>query len=196
MGIAGFIGAGKSSVTSILAEKIDAIVFDGDQIAKDLMDSSEDIKSSLSNEFDVINAGVIDYRKLGAIVFSDIKALKKLNSIVHPPLIALLNEKISSSRSNIILDAALLPLWESAFNLTIALWVDVQKENRLKRIMSRNGINREEAMSRIDGQAKILKKPSCENGQWMFIDNNGTLEDMILECEKLGNSIVDGGYNA
>lgn len=193
MGVAGFIGAGKSSVASILVEMLNAQLLDCDLIAKELMESSSQIKQALHTEFNVVTDGVINYAELGAIVFSNSAALHKLNAIVHPPLIVLLNDKISAVQSNVVLDAALIPLWQDKIMLDLALWVDAEKELRISRLKKRNGYSREEALSRIDGQLKLLKEPSIDHVFWLKLDNNSEKDTLDIECQALFKRLLNNG---
>ena len=85
IGVTGGIGSGKSVVCRFL-RILGYSVYDSDERAKMLMDSSASIKSALVAEFgaDVCIDGVWDRRRLAEIVFADAMALNRLNAIVHP----------------------------------------------------------------------------------------------------------------
>ena len=85
IGVTGGIGSGKSVVCRFL-RILGYSVYDSDERAKVLMDSSTSIKSALVAEFgaDVCIDGVLDRRRLAEIVFADAMALNRLNAIVHP----------------------------------------------------------------------------------------------------------------
>ena len=85
IGVTGGIGSGKSVVCRFL-HILGYSVYDSDERAKVLMDSSASIKSALVAEFgaDVCIDGVLDRRRLAEIVFADAMALNRLNAIVHP----------------------------------------------------------------------------------------------------------------
>jgi dephospho-CoA kinase len=87
IGLTGNIACGKSSVLAMLAE-LGARVIDADRVTHDLQQPGEPVYIAIVAEFgpDILTApgGPIDRRALGAIVFADPAALRRLEQIVHP----------------------------------------------------------------------------------------------------------------
>ena len=85
IGLTGGIGSGKSVVAKIFAT-IGIPVFNADEEAKRIMQTSPEIKAKLIEQFgaDIYNAHGLDKEKLAAIVFNDPFQLQLLNAIVHP----------------------------------------------------------------------------------------------------------------
>ena len=91
LGITGNIGTGKSTITKILAEQ-GVHVIDADRVVHDLYaDSSSSLVKAVVAEFGraiVAPDGTLDRTALGRIVFDDAVALGKLETIVHPAVVA------------------------------------------------------------------------------------------------------------
>src|SRR5262245_8040233 len=87
IGLTGNIACGKSSLLAMLAE-LGAQVIDADRVTHDLQRPGEPVYAAIVAEFGpgVLTApgGPIDRRALGAIVFADPAALRRLEQIVHP----------------------------------------------------------------------------------------------------------------
>ena len=158
IGVTGGIGSGKSVVCRFL-RILGYSVYDSDERAKVLMDSSTSIKSALVAEFgaDVCIDGVLDRRRLAEIVFADAMALNRLNAIVHPAVKSDFNERRQGERAVFIESAILI---EAGFSDVVdTIWlVTASEEIRVERIMSRNGCTRQEAMSRIHSQKSDVEK--------------------------------------
>jgi dephospho-CoA kinase len=86
IGVAGYMGSGKSTCAAYLSRESGSVI-DADSLAKDMMNSSPAIKKRLSESFGngVVVESRIQFDFLGGVVFSSLQNLKELNSIVHPP---------------------------------------------------------------------------------------------------------------
>lgn len=136
--------------------------------------------------------GRIDRRKLGAVVFADTSQLHRLNSIVHP---ALLDEwtglfraiKEEDPEAIVVSEMPLLIEggWQNLFDVTVLVWAT--PERQIERIMSRNGLTRQEAEDRLAAQMNINDKMSLVDH---VIDNDGNLDRTEREFERVWNIIV------
>ncbi len=174
IGICGYMGAGKSVVAQLLADKFNAELIVADCEAKMLMDSSTEIKSQLSSLFGVVEDGRIDYKKLGGIVFGCRDSMDKLNGVVHPPLIELLKNRVVNSDKSVILDAALIPLWGIEDSFDLSFWVNAPVNTRISRIMQRNGFDRSLAKERVASQHTLFSN-SDKN---LIIDNSSDINSL------------------
>jgi len=159
IGLTGGIATGKSLVAGILA-KLGAIVLDLDKVGHQVIEPGQPAYEEIIKHFGkgVLNEkGRINRKKLGKIVFSDPDKLKILNKITHPRIVErtteiLNNFKKEYSESVIVIEAALL-IEMGMQDLVDELWVVVaDRELRIKRLQERNGLDREEAMRRINYQ--------------------------------------------
>lgn len=183
--LAGGIGSGKSVVSNILAH-LGYTVVDCDSLARQLMDDSDEIKSSISRHIDpiaILPDGSIDRRRLASIVFSDSEKLKMLNHIVHAQVRAAINSQIRNAPAGSIIFIETAILYESEINkLVDKIWiVDAKIETRINRVIQRNGLTRQEVESRIDSQQAEMCKLYCSSNCHIIInDNNNALLPQIL----------------
>lgn len=186
LGITGGIGSGKSTVSKILAELLNAPILDADKIAKQALTDSEiidKIKSFFGNSiFD--NKNSLNKEQLSKLVFSDTKKLLELNNIIHPFVMKKIAESIkefSKKYNYILLD---VPLPNSEFiNLSDKILVIVANdETRIKRAMNRLKVSEEEIRKRISKQMPIENYIKLAD---YIVKNNGTVEELKNNLSEL-----------
>ena len=192
IGIAGYMGAGKSLAAAALAEQ-GALVVDADAEAKELMNTAAPVQRELVRAFgaSVVVGGRVDSVALGAMVFSDERYLRALNAIVHPPLLQRLEKKLTSeTKRDVVLDAALLPLWrrESLFDLLV--WVHAPRAQRLERLLARTRLERRDIERRMDLQQQALPEPS--SAAWVRLVNDNGAERLRQSVVQLVNGAAHG----
>ena len=162
VGVTGGIGSGKSEVCRKL-EKKGFKVFYADPIAKELYIKNKKLAESVVKEFgkDILNfKGKINLAKLRKVIFQSKKNFKRINEIVHPVVIDYIMKEAIKCKENIILIEAAL-IFESLFDeqLDYIVMVFANKENRIKRIMQRDGARRAEVENimryQIDERIKV-----------------------------------------
>lgn len=148
IGLIGGSGTGKSTFCTVAADMGYKII-DGDKIGHTVL--QEEAYDELVSAFDGITdeTGKISRKKLAAIVFSDERELNRLNSIVHKHIV----EKITSMLSEkCVIDAAVLHKTPLIKKCTHIIAVSASYENRIARIVARDGITEAEARQRLDAQ--------------------------------------------
>ena len=177
LGIAGYMGSGKSTFAHVLSQK-GYTVFDADSIAKKLMNTSQDIKEKLVTAFGhtVLSDNEIQFSVLGNICFSSETKLAALNEIVHPPLIEHLETIICNEHAGpCVLDAALIPLWSIAQWFDRLYWVHASREARLKRLSKKLAIPMPDLEKRMQQQEQLFQEPTGDT--WTTLLNDGTVEE-------------------
>ena len=157
IGLTGPTGAGKSTVAQAMLERGCALV-DCDKVAREVTDCCEPCLRELSQEFggDILRDGRLDRRLLASRAFSSPEKSLRLNEITHPWICRKSVEKIESFRQAgvpaVLLDAPLLfeARMEGICDFVVA--VTAPAHVRLERILARDGISRELALSRIRAQ--------------------------------------------
>ena len=189
VGLTGGIACGKSTVSRMLEARGAAIV-DADRIARDVVSPGRPALLDIRETFgdDVIGAdGSLDRKRLGAIVFGDEAARKKLEAITHPRIRAEMKRQIEEWNAKepgrlVVVDIPLL--FESRLDRMFAfediLVVYVPREVQLERLMARDGMSREDAERRIDAQLPIEEKRRLAD---VVVDNSGTLEETERQVE-------------
>lgn len=173
IGITGATGAGKSSVCAELA-RMGAETADADKIAHEISARGGAAFDELIEEFgtEIIGAdGEIDRRILGGIVFSDRRKLERLNEITHKYVYRELQRRIGECKAEtIVLDVPLLFDKNSPIEYDLTVAVTADRRTRLKRIMARDGIDKQAAEARMrnqmtDSEYAALADICADNGE-------------------------------
>ena len=193
VGLTGNIATGKSSVAAALAE-LGAHVIDADAVAHRVMRQGTPTWRSIMEAFGpdiVAEGGEIDRKRLGGIVFADPEALRRLERITHPAVIAEIDERIAEiaaqaaaqgqPRPVIVIEA--IKLIESGMHRHYdALWVvTCAEEQQLKRLMARSGLTAAEAELRIAAQPPASAKVALAD---VVIDNSGAKAQMRQQVRR------------
>ena len=154
VGITGPTGAGKTSALRAL-EQLGGCVLDCDAIYHDMLRSDDGLRRAITDAFGRVFAadGQLDRQKLGTLVFGDPQQLERLNTIIYAHLPRELERRMAASPAPIIgIDA--INLVESGLSKlcdrTLAVLAPV--EDRIRRIMARDGISDEYARLRVAAQ--------------------------------------------
>ncbi len=187
-GLTGGVASGKSTAARMF-EELGAHVIDADRIGHECHSPSSPAYSEIVQRFgrEILDAtGEINRKRLGALVFSDPEKLHALNAIVHPRIIARVEElaKQFSSRNPaavILVDAALI--FEAGiggrFEKVIVTWC--RPEQQIERLMHK-GLTREQAQSRIAAQIPVEEKRRRAD---FVIDSSGSLENTRAQVEAI-----------
>ena len=182
IGITGGIGAGKSLVTDYL-RTLGAKVICADEITHMLYRPGKAGTLAVEAAFgpSFVTASGVDRKKLGALVFSDDEAMKKLNDVMHPLIYETFNKAAQRQRL-VFLDAALLI--ESGWHYGVdEVWLVIadQKE-RMKRIKERNNLT-EDAIKTV----MASQLPDSEKMRYAdhIINNSKSREDTYCQINGL-----------
>ena len=194
IGVTGGIGCGKSTVAQLLKEK-GAVVIDADRVAHELYAPGTELHKKLVKAFGggILKADkTIDRAELGSCAFTSPKDVKRLNSIVHRPLIMELRRRLRELRDKdgiCVLDAALLMEW-NLFDLVDKLVVVfAQDEVRLERLRRNRDMAQTELKHRIESQ--IPQQEKTDLADWV-IDNSMSLRETRKQVEQLWKEVVRG----
>jgi dephospho-CoA kinase len=193
IGLTGNIGCGKSVVARMF-EELGARVIDADLIARLVVEPGEPAWNEIVQTFGeaILNSdGTINRGKLGEIVFNDKEKREALNRITHPRIIERIKELIEEFRKEnvevVIVEAALIvekggvkPL------INDLIVVTADEEAQIRRLIERNALSREEALSRIKSQMPLSEKVKYAT---YLIDNSGTLDETRKQVEEVWKRI-------
>ncbi len=163
VGITGGIGSGKSTVATLF-ELHGIPVYNADKEAKQLNDTSPEIREQLSHHFgsELYKDGVLNKKMFANILFSDPDKLALANSIIHPQVLKHFNNWCSqhSGHPIVALEAAIL--FESKFHLYLDKVVTVYAPLHLRvvRVAKRDNVTEESVMDRIKNQMPEKEKIS------------------------------------
>lgn len=181
IGLTGGIATGKSTVANML-EKRGARIVDADKIAREIVLPGSPVLQQVASRFGqaiLQEDGSLNRKKLGDIIFSDPKAKKDLEQLLHPPIRNILRQRVQQYEEEnpqglVVADIPLL--FESGLQSMFPeiMVVYVPESVQLKRLMARNGLNESEARARIQNQWPIEDKKQLAD---VLIDNSGTLQE-------------------
>ena len=179
IGITGGSGCGKTTLLKEI-EKRGGLVLDCDAIYHELLATDRDLLAAIAARFPgTVENGTLLRKKLGAIVFSDPCALEDLNRITHSAVKNAVLCKLSGQPDLAAIDA--IALFEGGLaelcQVTVAVIAPV--EDRVKRLMRRDGISEEYARSRIAAQHDdAWFRERCG----FVLENNGELDAFATKC--------------
>lgn len=171
VGLTGGIGSGKTTVAKIF-ELLQVPVYYADAASKRLYHTDQYLMARMKEHFgeDIYTNEQLNRQKLAAIVFNNPQKLELLNRLVHPPTIR--DAELWMQQQNapyIIKEAALLFESGSVSGLDYVIGVSTPKHLRLKRVMERDKISREEVLGRMNRQIEEnIKMRLCD----FIIENN------------------------
>ncbi|MBI4571114.1 MAG: dephospho-CoA kinase [Chloroflexi bacterium] len=181
IGLTGGIASGKSLVSRQLAEH-GAEIIDADTLGHEAYRKGTGTHRAVVEAFgpDVAGAdGEIDRKALGAKVFGNPEARRRLEAIVWPAIRRLAEERLADLRANgaaiAVLEAAVL-IEADWVPLVDEVWlVAVSPETARWRLMERNGLSPEQAEARLRAQLPNEKRRPYAQ---VVIENDGTVEEL------------------
>lgn len=188
LGLTGVIGSGKSTVARMLREA-GAVVIDADAIAREV------VAPGTSGFGEVVAAfgpgvvgpdGALDRKALGAIVFNDPEAKKRLEAIIHPRVrdreIALIAQHTQADAPMIVLDVPLLFETNADELCDATAVVTVDDAVRIQRLTSSRGMTHEQVIARDNAQWSREEKVARAD---FVLDNSASLEDTQRQVLRL-----------
>ena len=189
IGITGGIGSGKSVVGKILTS-MGYPVYYSDKEAKTLMNNDKTIKQNLIKllgEKAYLN-NQLNKPFLAEKIFQDSKLKKKVNNIVHPIVRAHFKTFAENQDSPLVFnEAAILFETGSYKKFDHVILVVADKETRIKRVINRDNVTREQVLARMKNQWSDERKV----GLTSLIVNNNETDLLVPQVLKILNKIVN-----
>lgn len=191
VGLTGGIAAGKSSVSAILAE-LGAVIIDADALAREVVARGTPGLDAVVAEFGtglLTAEGDLDRPAMGALVFADVDARKRLEAIVHP----LVFERIVDLEANapagalVVHDIPLLAESGRADTFDAVIVVHAPEDTQIDRMVRDRGWTEDEARARIAAQAAAEDRLAIAT---YVIDNTGTIEDLRRRVTEVFDEIA------
>ncbi|MCR4885381.1 MAG: dephospho-CoA kinase [Clostridiales bacterium] len=153
IGLTGGIACGKSHLTKTLRDA-GARIVDADEISRGLTAAGGEALPAIRAAFGetVFRGETLDRRALGAMVFADEKARKRLNDILHPMIFEEMRRQIGEADGPVVMDVPLL------YETGLDAWCDeiwcayVPVKEQISRLRSRDGLTCREARDRVRAQ--------------------------------------------
>ena len=152
IGITGGSGCGKTTLLNLIRDR-GGLVLDCDAIYHELLKTDKALLTAIEQRFPgTVEQGELNRKKLGSVVFSDKNALLDLNKITHSAVKKEVLHRLESRPSLAAIDAIGLFEGELAELCHVTVAVTAPMEDRVQRLMKRDGISEEYARCRIAAQ--------------------------------------------
>ena len=195
VGLTGGIGAGKSTVSALLAE-LGACIVDADEIARQLQSAGSPVLAAMAERFGegILNGdGSLNRAAVAEIVFGNDDAskaaLKDLNGIVHPAMQAEILRQIKIGHDggqHVVLDFPLLA--ENPRNdLDATIVIDIDPEIAVERLVNSRGMDETDARNRIANQASREKRLAVATH---VIDNSEGVDSLREQVADVWSTIT------
>ncbi len=187
LGITGGTGCGKTTLLKEI-EARGGLVLDCDAVYHALLTRDEVLLNAIGNRFPgVVVEKKLERKKLGAIVFSDENALADLNAITHGAIRAEIVRRLAEKPRLAAIDA--IALFEGGLadlcDTTVAVCAPV--EDRVRRLMQRDGISREYAQNRIKAQkSEEWFREMCAH----TLCNDGAQDEFREKCREFLDELL------
>ena len=194
VGLTGGIGSGKSTVARMLGGAGFAVV-DADQVARDIMTPGSPVLEEVAAAFgaDLIgDDGALDRGELARRAFATTGDTQRLNAITHPAIRAESERRFAAAEEAgeqaVIYDMPLLVDLGLNQDMDLTVVVDVDKEERIRRLVAKRGLDEADARARMAQQIDDATRLAAAD---VVIDNNGPLEALEPQVAALIKKIKD-----
>ena len=187
IGVTGSIATGKTTVAAML-EELGAKTIDFDVLSRVVVEPGKPAYDDIVAFFgkQVLNKDkTLNRDRLREIVFQDLEKKKKLESFQHPRIgeeFIKLVEQYARENPGAIIQAVVPLLIESSMQAIFhhVLMVYATAEEQKRRLIERDKLSEEMAMSMINSQLSVEeKKGYCD----LVVDNTGTLDETRKQVE-------------
>lgn len=193
LGLTGGIATGKSTVASMLRQ-FGAKIIDADELAREIVRPEQEAWREV---VEVFGTGIlrkdrtIDREKLRKIIFADKRARKRLESITHPRIRALAQErvqKLAAEGADIIVYEAPL-LFENQVHLWLrpVILVASDSSTQRRRLRERDGLSESEIQQHLNAQMPLEEKRKVAD---FVVENNGDLEELRRQVQQVWDKIT------
>ncbi len=187
-GLTGGIGSGKSTAAALFRERGVPVV-DADELAREAVVAGSPGLAEVVAAFgpQILAAdGNLNRKQLGALVFADGEARKRLDAITHPIVRRLAQERFRAlDEQGITLAGYDVPLlFEVGLDAVLRpiVVVTAREATQLERILARDGISEPAARERIAAQLSLADKQKRAD---YVLYNNGTLDALAAQVDAL-----------
>lgn len=193
--LTGGIASGKSIVADVFRRR-GFVFFSADRAGREVMAPGRPAYAPIAEKFGpaILAAdGTIDRAALARILFSDPQARRYVEGIVHPLVLAAMRAEAGrlekEGRTDVFVSESALTFEAGlAGEFDRIVVVHCAPEIQLERLMARDGLGREEALSRIGVQMPVEEKIRRAH---YTIDTSGAVEETIARAEAVAAFLLD-----
>ena len=179
IGITGGTGCGKTTLLNLIRDR-GGLILDCDAIYHELLKTDTAMLDAIETRFPgTVENGVLQRKRLGAIVFADGQALLDLNRITHGAVKAEVLRRLETAPALAAIDAIGLFEGDLAVLCDVTVAVTAPEEERVRRLMLRDGISEEYARKRIGAQHdNAWFRAHCDH----VLENDEKLDAFATKC--------------
>lgn len=188
VGLTGGIASGKSTVAKIL-QSLGAAIVNADDLAREVVEPGHEAWKEIVASFgaDILQSDqTLDRQKLRALIFNQPEARKRLESIIHPRVRALAEERIrqyaAAGYPVVIYEVPLLFEGNLQEWLRPVILVACGVETQTARLQKRDHLTAADAEKHIAAQMSLKDKRRLAD---YVIENNGSLEDLERQTRQI-----------
>jgi dephospho-CoA kinase len=193
VGLTGGLASGKTFVGHALAE-LGCHLIEADELGHQVLLPGAEAYDPVVNEFgeEILDQDrYIVRRKLGALVWNNPERLARLNSIVHPAVIARQQGIIAQIAQTdpaaiVVVEAAILVETGSYRRFDRLIVVVCTAEQQMERAMKRGAYSKEEVLARLSRQLPLEEKVRVAD---YVIDTSGAKEHTLEQVKAVYNSL-------
>lgn len=172
--LTGSIASGKSSVLKIIADE-GYMTISADDVVKELYKDEEFLKSfkELIGEEYFTEGLKLDKDKMRCSIFTDAAFKEKVEAFVHPLVYKKIKDMLVDSINFIevpVFFEAKKYFDEANIEIKGIIFVDIDKDIQVERLMNRNNITKEEAVSRID--TRVTNDEKAKLADYIIVNNS------------------------
>jgi len=191
--LTGGIASGKSTIAGRLAEH-GAIVVDADALVRELQQPGQPVLVAIADAFGqhlLLEDGSLDRAALGAVVFADPAARRRLNAIVHPAVAAESAERFRRAFTGdpdavVVYDVPLLVEARPDDPWDLVVVAHAPAQTRVRRLVELRGMDETDAQARVASQASDERRLAIADA---VIDTSGELSSTIAQVDRLWTRI-------
>lgn len=188
VGLTGGIASGKSTVAKIL-QSLGAAIVNADDLAREVVEPGHEAWKEIVASFgaDILQSDqTLDRQKLRTLIFNQPEARKRLESIIHPRVRALAEERIrqyaAAGYPVVIYEVPLLFEGNLQEWLRPVILVACDVETQTARLQKRDHLTAADAEKHIAAQMSLNDKRRLAE---YVIENNGSLEDLERQTRQI-----------
>lgn len=191
VGVTGGVATGKTTVARML-EDLGAKRISADEIVHELLRPGMETSRLVLDEFGsgILADGEIDRGKLGEIVFEDAEKRRRLEEIIHPPVMAEIAKLIDEFRCNcsgvLVVEIPLLVEVGATGMVDKVLLASAEQDTQIDRLQKRYNLSRRDALLRVQSQLPMAEK--ALHADWI-ISTEGTLRTTKRRVERLWSDV-------
>ena len=187
IGITGGIGSGKSFIATII-ERMGYPVYYSDVRSKELTNIHPVIRQGLIDLVgeNVYFGGELDKKVLATAIFSNDELRLKVNQLIHPIVRQDFEDWAKAQTSDLIFNEAAILFETGAYrNFDATILVYAPEELRLKRVLKRDIITKEEVLARMNNQMNDNEKRKMTSLQILNDGESPLLKQLEEVIERL-----------